>query len=578
MANSDFFNTLGSSGFSTNTSSLYTNQFFDYLGEQMPRNVKSMFQWCELVYMSSPVITNGIKKLTSYPITEFTYESDADKIKDETKKLLKALKMKEHLLSLGLDYYLYGNGFRSLYFPFTRYLKCTACKTEVNIEDAKYRVKKSKFYFKCPKCHTERLAKLEDKDINNPMGVKLISWNPKNIDLTHNEITQDVVHYYSLPKDLLLKIVKGDPHTLKTIPAIFVDAAISKRLIALGSNFFHTKTPCATGQVTGWGVPPLASTLKTFLFSSVLRKSMEAVGMEQINPKHIVFPQTTSGDPSIISSMATWKSEITKAFKDWRRDPNHVMMAPYPTGIVNIGGQGRTMMPHEEIKQADRDMLMALDIPIEFVYGTTNINNSLTSLRLLENQLESYSSQMIEYVNWTIDMINFKYDKEYCHVGLTPFKLVDDLVQKQILLNLTGTMVSKKTMQEGLNLDPEAEDARIKEEQLQEVRKAKEFEKAQAEIQMDISNQVQEEQLAEQQGTIPQYNQQQMIAQAQMQAQQMLAMPYEERRSYLAQLQNEDYIMWALVSKQMETLSNSPAYKEQQAQQAQQAQQPQGGQ
>jgi hypothetical protein len=567
----DFFNVLGSSGYGNKYSSLYNNQFFDYLGEQLPTDVKSMFQWCELIYMSSPVITNGIKKLISYPITEFSYESDADKIKDDTRELLTSLDMKRQLLSLGLDWYLYGNGFRSIYFPFTRYLKCTVCDSEVNIEDATYRIKRNKFYMKCPKCHTERRAGISDKDINDPKQVKLISWNPKNIDLSYNEITEDTDYYYSMPKALRLKIVKGDPHTMKTIPAIFVKAASAKRLIALGSNFYHTKVPSATGQMSGWGVPPLASSLKTFLFSAVLRKSMEAIGMEQINPKYIVFPQASSGDPTLISSMATWKSEITDAFKKWRRDPNYVMTAPYPTGIVNLGSQARSLMPSEEIKQADRDMLMALDIPLDFVYGTTNINNSMVSLRLLENQLESYSSQMVEYVNWVIDMINYKFDKEYCHVKLTPFRLIDDLVQKQALLNLTGSMVSRKTVQESFNLDPEIEDARIFEEKLNEVRKTKEFSKEQAKIELDIANQAQEEELAEQQGTISPYNQQKLIAQAQMQAQQLLQVPYEQRRSVLAQLQNEDYVMWALVSKQMETISNSPAYKEQQADTAQPA-------
>ena len=50
-----------------------------------------------------------------------------------------------------------------------------------------------------------------------------------------------------------------------------------------------------------------------------------------------------------------------------------------------------------------------------------------------------------------------------------------------------------------------------------------------------------------------------MIAQAQQLAVQLAQYPYEERRSQLAQLQNEDYVMWALVSKQMESLHQQRA-------------------
>ena len=50
------------------------------------------------------------------------------------------------------------------------------------------------------------------------------------------------------------------------------------------------------------------------------------------------------------------------------------------------------------------------------------------------------------------------------------------------------------------------------------------------------------------------YNQQKMIAMAQEQAMQMIQVPYEERKSMLAELQKEDYVMWALVSKQLDML------------------------
>ena len=98
------------------------------------------------------------------------------------------------------------------------------------------------------------------------------------------------------------------------------------------------------------------------------------------------------------------------------------------------------------------------------------------------------------------------------------------------------------------------------------VRRAEVMEQVEKEIQQreqDIANQARAQEQEQATGFPSQYNQQKMIAAAQQQAMQMLSIPYEQRRSVLAQLQNEDYVMWALVSKQLEMMRDQ--------------QQPQGG-
>lgn len=71
---------------------------------------------------------------------------------------------------------------------------------------------------------------------------------------------------------------------------------------------------------------------------------------------------------------------------------------------------------------------------------------------------------------------------------------------------------------------------------------------------------------AAEQDTPPQYDQQKMIAMAQEQAMQLMQVPYEQRRSMMDQLQAEDYVMWALVSKQLEQMHNQQGGQMAQAQ------------
>ena len=303
--------------------------------------------------------------------------------------------------------------------------------------------------------------------------------------------------------------------------------------------------------------------LKNYMYIAVLRRAAEAIGMEHITPKTILFPQSSgSTDPCIMSSIDRWQREITTAIERWRMDPNYVMTAPYPTGFTNIGSQGRALTPTEEIKDARMEMSLALDIPPGLIMGDTNIQNSAVGLRILENQLTPYIEQLTAFINWTVNCINAHTKRAYCAVKLVPFRLADDMMNKQILMQAQG-IVSRSTLQEALNLEPDKERDRLKQEQLDDHESQREVEKEIQQREQDIANQARAQEQEQATGFPSQYNQQKMIAAAQQQAMQMLSIPYEPRRSVLTQLQNEDYVMWALVSKQLEMMRDQ--------------QQPQGG-
>jgi hypothetical protein len=517
-----------------------------------------MFKWCELVYYNSPIIVNGIRKMVNYPITDLVYETQSDKIKELTKSFLeKDLNIKSHLINAGLDYYIYGNSCKSVFFPFTRFLKCKACDYKVNIESIEYKMKRGNFIIPCPQCKRDSRAVIEDVTLDDLSQVKIISWNPYAIDITENPITGASGYYYTLPVEIRNGIMLGSPNIVNTLPSIFIDAVKQNKKVQFQGNIYHLKTPHLSGGTGGWGISPLVPTLKLYLHIAILRKSTEAIGMEHIVPQRILFPDSRTSDPTVGSSMLKWREQIEKALKMWRRDPNYVMIAPYPTGMVNIGSQGRALIPTAEIKQAEEDMLRALDIPPEFIMGTTNLNNSQVALRMLDNQLTPYMDQITHYVNWIVDMVNAKYNKKLCHVSFTPFKLADDMMKIQLMANMTGTAVAKSTLQEALGIDPDKEREKIIKDSLDQVKDQKEVERKTTEMQKDISTQAIDEENEAATGKISPYNQQKMIALAQNQAQQMQGMPLEQRQSAMAQLQNEDYVMWSIVRAQLDTMKTS---------------------
>lgn len=539
---------------------LYNNPHFDYLTEMLPKDIKQLFQWCEIVYNSMPVIANGVRKLINYPVTDFSFESDSEEMRTKTREFIEKLHMKSALLDFGNDFYIYGNVFRSLYFPIRRFLVCKSCRTEVAIENCEFKIQKKKIWLKCPNCLAKRESFIHDRNTHDIENIRIVRWDPKRIELMSNPITGGVSYYYDLPEDFLKGVMDGEITIFRDTPKIFIEAALAGRNVKMGTNFYHAKNTSMSGFASGWGIPPLMSTLKGYMYIAVLRRAAEAIGMEHITPQRILFPQGAgSTDPALGSSMGRWKKELTQAIERWRMDPNYIMTAPYPTAMVNIGSQGRQLIPTEEIKDMRMEMALALDIPPGLIMGDTNFQNSAISLRILENQLTPYVSQLTDFINWLIRQSNHHMAREYCEVGLVPFKLADDLMNKQMLMQLMGQGVSRTTMQELLNLDPDREKERIIQDQI-----------ADSDMQQEVQRKIQQKEMSAQQaamdaeqsmatGQPSPYNQQKMLAMAQEQAMQLLQVPYEERKSMLMQLQKEDYVMWALVRAQLDELRQQGA-------------------
>ncbi len=534
---------------------LYNNPHFDYLSEMLPKDIKQLFQWCEVVYNNMPVIANGVRKLINYPITDFSYTSQSEQIRDKTRELAQRLRLKSILLEFGNDYYTYGNVFRTVYLPFRRFLRCTTCKTEVAIDNAEFKVQKKNINLKCPQCRAWHQSEITDRPTHDEDSIRVVRWDPKQIELASNPITGGVSYYYELPKRFIENVRQGDLTVFRDTPKVFIDAALAGRNVRMGSNFYHAKTSGLAGYATGWGIPPIMSALKGYMYVAVLRRAAEAIGMEHITPQRILFPQSGgSSDPCYMSNIARWKDEITKAIERWRMDPNYIMTAPYPTGITNIGSQGRQLIPTEEIKDARMEMALALDIPPALIMGDTTIQNSVIGLRILENQLTPYVAQLTDFLNWVIRQVNAHLGREYCEIELVPFKLADDLMTKQMLMQGMGTTVSRTTLQEVLNLNPDKERERMLDDRVSDSTMEKDLERKLNKIEGNAAQLAQDAEQSMASGQPSPYNQQRMIAMAQEQAMQLMQMPYEQRRSALDQLQSEDYVMWAITSKQLEQM------------------------
>ena len=116
----------------------------------------------------------------------------------------------------------------------------------------------------------------------------------------------------------------------------------------------------------------------------------------------------------------------------------------------------------------------------------------------------------------------------------------------------TGPWLSKRTLGEAFDVDPQDERKWRKQEALEDARVAQELQNEMQKRQSNLANQARAQAAMGQQGGLG-YDQQMVIANADQIVQQLMGLDEGTRRSQLHALQSEDAVMYAVVKDRLET-------------------------
>lgn len=524
------------------------------------RNLKQLFRWTEYLYYNSAQIYAGTRKFAEYPITELEYMSDSDKLTSLYRRLLEDIVgIKRNLIKASIDLQVYGNSFTSLHLPFKRHLKCSKCqfKQVAEVIDYKYNPNNATFKHTCGDCGFTGESIVVDKLQISPEKINIVRWDPKLIQISYNSVTGESEYYLQVASELKSKVMGGDKHLITTLPKPILETISKGELFKFNKDeIFHMRSDAPAGVQSGWGYPPLVACMPLFYHASVLRKANESIALERIVPMRVMHPQAISGnaDPILSLSMGKFMSEVEDNISKWRRDPNHIMMSPVAVGVSQVGGEGRALMVNAEIQQAEDNIIAAMGFPKEFVYGGLSYTGSSVTLRMLENQLESSVFQITQLLRWVTNKMGKFLGWDHCQVGLGDFKMIDDVSQKQLVMQLFQMgMVSKTTVAEAHGIDIAEERDKIKQENLTDARFQKELELDMMDLQKDISQQARQ-MAAQQSGGGLAYDQQAVIGEAENIAMQLMQMDDGTRKSQLSSLQAEDYVMYSVVIQRLEQM------------------------
>ena len=436
--------------------------FFTVANQFLPRNLHDIIKWSKYITMQSPVTTEVIRKLSTYPITEFVIKTKAEHTKSKYKEIFKSFKLKQALYDIGFEYHTVGNVFVSIYFPIQRSLGCAQCKTMYNAKHAHFTTfKKFQFEGTCPACSYRGTFTRVDTKSQNVQDMNLIKWDPTNISVNHNAITGESEYYYKIPNDVKRRVQTGDKLFVNSVPWGLIEAVKNNQDFKFdSSHIFHLKNVSAGHSINGIAIPPLISIFPLVYYQATLRKANESIATEFMHPMRVVFPtaQTGNSDPVVGISMRNFVGNITNALEKHKRDKAHILVAPVPIGYQAISGEGKSLLVSQEIQQAEESILLSLGVSKELLSGVTNWQSSTVGLRLLQNTMETYTTQMMDFTNWAMLHVSNYLGIEHCEVSLVPFKLTDDQALQQMLIAMVAEgRASESTLNEAFGMDYEQE-------------------------------------------------------------------------------------------------------------------------
>lgn len=527
----------------------------------MPRRLKLLFRWLEYLYANCGQVFSVIKKFSEYSVTSLTYDTVDKDQKDKLTEIMdKHVHIKAVDIQIGIDYYMYGNSLTSLFKPFTRWLICKKCNAKHNGLNYPYEWMNQKFEFKikCSACGRHDIARVEHEPLRDPKKLRVIRWDPKNIDINNNPVTGDCEYYYNIPDDIKAKIrsKKPDKFLINTMPWEIIETIKQKRTFKFREGqVYHMKCPSPAGINQEWGFPSLLGCMKPFFYTAILRKANEAIALERLVPWRILYPQASTGnnDPAAYVTLSKFRNELTDAVRKWRRDPNMVKLSPIPIGMTQVGGEGKNLMVTNEIQQAEEVIVTSMGVPKEFIYGGLTHAGGSVTLRMLENLIFTYTDQLTECNQWIVDQVCLFAGLKPVKVGMVDFKLVDDIQQKQLVGQLfQAKSVSKTTFLKSLDIDAEVERKQMIEDAVADARMQMEIDSKIKAMQNELAKKVDQQV----EGNPLQYDPQAVMQVAMQEAQTQAQMPEDQRKARMEQIAAQDPVLEALVEKMVTQVHN----------------------
>ena len=116
------------------------------------------------------------------------------------------------------------------------------------------------------------------------------------------------------------------------------------------------------------------------------------------------------------------------------------------------------MLVTPEVKEASMQVVAAMGVPQEFLFGGLSWSASSINLRMLENQFMNYRTLIDKFLVFIRNQITKFLGIPKIKIGLKEFKMIDDVQQKQLIVQLNqANKLSDETLLDCIGKDAKDE-------------------------------------------------------------------------------------------------------------------------
>lgn len=447
---------------------------------------------CEYIWQQNGTYRQAQDRKISYFLTDIDVGArDADKqLGDDEKEkwttfLEETLGILDIIKEMDLNRETYGNAFASMIVPFRRLLVCPTCYSQFPLREVMdngvFKFKWDNFEFKalCPQCSFRGTWIVNDQPDDLEKRLKIKIWSPKEIEIINDLYTGDCAYVWRIPEDYKRQIRSGRPYYLERVSLQVLKAIKNNQLFQFNPEvLFHMKEPTLAGiRNHGWGISRILTLFRDIWHVQVLRRYNESIALDYVIPFRLITPEARSGgggsalaegamtDPLQSMNMGNFRSQVMRMIRQRRRDPASWHTLPFPVKYQALGGDANALATPDLLNQAVETMLNASGTPMELYRGTMQLQAAPVSLRLFEATNYHLVHDNNCFLRWAVNQISQILSWEMVTARMRRVTHADDFNKQMAQLQLMmGQAISQGTGLRAIGLDWEDEQRRIAEE------------------------------------------------------------------------------------------------------------------
>lgn len=451
--------------------SAYPNPFFDMASLSVPSNMRSVLQWSEYVYSIFGTYRMAMERILSYFLTEIDIKSASDVENKKWKMFLNNTVGAMTALKSALnDRMCYGNAFMSMLVPTQRWLICPKCGYSGTLEEIynnphyKFQWQLPNFVASCPsKCKVGSGYRgkwvVDDRDRDGENEITVKRWNPHEIEILHDPLTDDVRYLWRIPEDYKKLVRDGHLFHLERVTKQVLEAIRTNTMFRFHKDVvFHMKEPTLAGIVNrGWGLPRILYNFRQIWYVQVLRRFNEAIALDYVVPFRVITPAPAQGnsgkggalatDPLLMYNGGDFRNSVKRMVNQHRRDPGSLQVLGFPVNFQMFGADAAKLAPRDLLDQGMETLLNDAGTPVELYNGSLQLQSAPVALRLFESTWRHLVYDANMFLQWLVRQVSQLLSWESVEAELKRVTIADNIEEKMIAAQmmmqnqLSGTTV-----------------------------------------------------------------------------------------------------------------------------------------